>query len=130
MNPHLEAYLKTIGVPKDQAEAALKNWTVAVVKRDHKEIGIVITSGTEIHFVLLGGPAMTRKNTLEFLKPIYDEFGFVTTRTPIAETDDRLRDVLGFKYQWHDESFKYWSLTELPWQKKVTPKPEHSKATP
>lgn len=89
-----------------------------VAQRDGKDVAVVITKGTEIHFVSLHDKhAMTRKNTLEHLAPIYAEWSFVTTKVPITETDHRLREILGFKYQWHDANFSYWTLFALPFQK-------------
>ena len=63
-------------------------------------------------------PGMTRKNVLAALRPIMDEFGMITTRVPITETDHKLRDVLGFKQTWADERFTYFAMTELPWSRK------------
>jgi hypothetical protein len=98
--------------------ASPKDWKRQVATRDGKDVAVVLTKGTEIHFVSLDEKrAMTRKNTLEFLKPIHDEFGYVTTRVPIAETNHRLREILGFQYQWSDENFSYWILHDLPWSK-------------
>ncbi len=103
-------YLAALGL-------SVEGWKKEVATRDGQDVAVVVSKGTEIHFVSLGGPAMTRKNTLEFLKPIYDEFGFVTTRVPIDVTDHKLRRVLGFKQTWADAQFSYWCMTELPFQK-------------
>ena len=107
------------GVPIE--EIKIPGWDCSVARRNGKPCALVITRGTEIHFQSVGGAAMTRKNTLEYLKPIFDEWGFVTTRTFVGETDHKLRNVLGFKYQWTDGQFDYWTLFALPFAKKANP---------
>ena len=113
---YVQSYLAAGGALE---QLKIPGWDVSIAKRDGKDCAVVITRGTEIHFESLGGPAMTRKNTLEYLTEIYREWGFVTTRTLATETDDRLRHVLGFKYQWTDGQFKYWTLFALPFSKKA-----------
>ena len=114
----LKRYLEAVGLPGSEVSLRRDGWDVQIAQRDGKDVAIVVTRGTEIHFVSLHEKhAMTRKNTLAFLEPIYREWGFVTTRVPIAETNDRLRDVLGFRYQWRDENFRYFTLTQLPFSK-------------
>ena len=97
---------------------SVEGWDRAVAQRDGVDVAVVVTKGTEIHFISLDEKrAMTRKNTLAFLKPIFDKFGFVTTRVPIDVADHRLRHILGFTQTWQDDRFTYWSMTELPFQK-------------
>ena len=62
--------------------------------------------------------AMSRRNTLQFIRPILDEHGFVTTRVPRSETDHKLRTRLGFTETWADDNFTYFALTELPFERK------------
>lgn len=102
-------------------EASLNGWKAEVAQRAGEDVGLVLTKGCEIHFVIfdpLAHRAMSRKNTLKFLKPVFEEFGYVTTRVPIAETDHTLRERLGFTFAWQDERFTYWTLTELPFQRR------------
>ena len=121
MASKLSRYLASVGLPGSEPLLRKDGWDVQIAQRDGKDVAIVIVKGTEIHFCSLDEKrAMTRKNTLQFLRPIYDEWGFVTTRTPITETNDRLRSILGFKFQWHDQTYKYWTLFALPFQKAIT----------
>jgi hypothetical protein len=108
-------YLRGLGMNP----AMLKGWKVRVAQRAGEDVAIVITSGPEIHFVSLGGPAMTRKNTLEFLAPLIKRFGYATTRVPREVTDHKLRNMLGFVPTWNDNLFTYWALTELPFQRRT-----------
>lgn len=115
----LTRYLEAVGLPGSEVSLRRDGWDVQIAQRDGKDCAVVCTKGPEVHFVSLHEKhAMTRKNTLEFLSKPFFEWGFVTTRTPVAETNDRLRTCLGFKYQWTDGMHKFWMMTELPWQKK------------
>lgn len=103
----------------DQVEIIKRDgWDHHVAYRGDEAVADVFIKGSEIHFESrVGKRAMTRKNTLEFLKKIYDQFGYVTTNVPLGETDHRLRKVLGFQYMNSDNSYSYWVLTDLPFQK-------------
>lgn len=114
----LKRYLEAVGLPGSEVSLRRDGWDVQIAQRDGKDVAIVVSRGTEIHFVSLHEKhAMTRKNTLAFLEPIYREWGFVTTRVPQLETNHRLREILGFQLQWRDENFSYWSMTKLPFSK-------------
>lgn len=109
------AYLDDLGIPTEE----LGDWKLEVATRAGRDVAVVATSGTEIHFVSLDeGRAMSRRNTLAFLEPIFTEHGLVTTRVPIAETDHKLRERLGFTETWADENFRYFAMTALPFQRK------------
>lgn len=106
-------YLEQLGLP------AVEGWKFEVARRAGVDVAVVATKGPEIHFVsLTPGRAMTRRNTLQFLEPILAEHGYATTRVPIAETDHKLREHLGFTETWRDHAFTYWALTEIPFKRK------------
>lgn len=93
-------------------------WNHHVAYRDGEPVADVFIKGCEIHFESrVEKKAMTRKNTLEFLKKVYDQFGYVMTSVPLDVTDHKLRKILGFQYMNSDNLFSYWVLTELPFQK-------------
>lgn len=114
MDARLIRYLESIGVGAD----ALEGWTVEIAMKDGVDAGFVISKGSEIHIYPFYAGAMSRKNIIDHLSPILAEFGFATTRTPITEQDDRLRTVLGFTETWRCNKYKYWAITELPFQRK------------
>lgn len=115
----LERYLRTLNIDLDGAKANLHEWDVRIAKRADADVAICVSKGTELHFVSLAeGKAMSRRNMLEALEPILKEHGYVTTRVPIEENNHKLRIKLGFMNTWSDDSFSYWALTELPYQKK------------
>lgn len=114
MDQRVIDYLQSIGAKPD----ALDGWSVAIAQRGGIDVAIVITSGPEIHFVSLVGPrAMSRKNIAEHMKPLFDRYGFVTTRTALSEKDHKLREHLGFEPVWCDESCQYWFCAEPPYQR-------------
>lgn len=114
MDARLIDYLASIGAMPD----ALDGWTISTAQRAGVDVGFVITRGPEIHMLSIVGPrGMSRRNILEFMRPVFEEHGYVSTRVPLAETDHRLRESLGFTQTWQDQHFTYWSLTVLPYQK-------------
>lgn len=117
MDKRAEKYLEGLGFPLE----GLDGWKIEVAKRAGVDVAIVATKGTEIHFVSLSeGKAMSRLNTREFLAPLLDEYGYATTRVPIAVTNHKLRERLGFTQTWHDANFTYWVLTEMPFPRSTT----------
>ncbi len=115
MDPRLVRYLASIGFGSD----ALDGWTVSVAQRDGVDCCFVLINGPEIHILPFeDGKAMTRKNVIETLTPLLDEFGYVTTRVPRTETNHKLRTTLGFEQTWQDDQFTYFALTELPFRRK------------
>jgi hypothetical protein len=114
MDARLVDYLAGLGVMPD----ALDGWTIRVAQRAGVDVAFVITRGPEIHMLSIAERrAMSRRNIIEFIKPLLERFGYCTTRVPLAETDHRLRDTLGFTRTWQDDHFSYWVLTNLPYQK-------------
>lgn len=110
----VEDCLADLGLPLD----AMDDWQCHIAQRAGKDVAAVIVKGPEIHFAsLTGSPAISRKNVLEFMKPVFDEFGYVCTRVPIAVTDHKLREKLGFMNTWADDAFTYWHAYALPFQK-------------
>ena len=113
----LQDYLITIDVNDD----VLSQWDIKKAYRDGQHVGYVIIKGCEIHMLSTNeNKAMSRKNIKEFIEPLIESYGYCTTRVPIAETDHKLREVLGFEHGWSDENFSYWSLTKVPFQKEKT----------
>lgn len=100
------------------AALAFDGWKVVTARRGDEDVAHVYTRGPEIHIeTLVQGRALTRRNIIEHLAPLVEEFGYATTRVPIAETNHKLREKLGFVQTWHDDKFTYWAMTELPYQK-------------
>lgn len=116
MDPRVVAYMKSI----DADPASLDGWVVSEAFRDGEPVGFVAVNGTEIHILPTAERrAMTRRNILQFLEPIFAAHGYATTRVPIDTTDHRLREHLGFRETWRDERFIYFAATKLPYQRRV-----------
>ena len=114
MDARLVAYLSTLGA----TPAALDGWTVHTAQRGGVDVAFVITKGSEIHFVSLVGPrAMSRKNIVQYLCPLIEEYGYASTRVPASETNHKLRESLGFICVWQDENYSYWMLMHCPYQR-------------
>lgn len=114
MDERAAEYLEGLGLSPSE----LDGWTVEVAQRAGRDVGVVAMLGSEIHIVSIDPRrAMTRKNTLQFLEPIFAEFGYATTRVPLDITDHKLREVLGFTETWRDDKFTYWAMTALPFQR-------------
>lgn len=118
MDKRLVGYLASLGADP----ACLEGWTIRTAQRAGVDVAFVASLGPEIHFVSLVGPrAMSRKNIAEHLGAVIQEHGYATTRVPLAETNHRLREALGFTQSWADENYTYWVLTEAPYKKGQPP---------
>lgn len=77
-----------------------------------------ILNGTEIHFALVPqfrGSAVLRQRTREFLRPMFERMGFLTTRVVLTAKEQRqFVERVGFKPTWCDTIFQYYMLSELP----------------
>lgn len=117
MDARLADYLRAIGADPE----VLDDWTIQTAQRDGEDVGFVITNGPEIHMLsICDKKAMSRRNIVQFVKPLLDEYGYVATRVPISETNHRLRVALGFELTWNDENFTYWALTKIPYERGVS----------
>ena len=111
----LSSYLEKIGID----DSVLDGWDVQKAYRDGEFVGYVIIKGCEIHMLSTNdSKAMSRKNITEFISPLIDTYGYCTTRVPLSEENHKLRKMLGFVRAWEDEQFSYWTLTEMPFQRK------------
>lgn len=119
MHPLILQYLTTLGMNEEQARAALTGWTVSTAMRHGEPAAIMLTQGSEIHMVSLNDrKALSRRIIAEFLNPLIEEYGYATTKVPIAVEDHTLRTRLGFQCTWQDANFTYWAVTEIPYQRK------------
>lgn len=116
MNVLVESYLTSLGVTD------LPGWTITEAQRNGRAAGFVLTNGSEIHIAPMDrGESLSRRNIHQFIAPLLQEFGYVTTRVPLLETDHSLFLRVGFKQTWADLNFTYWALTELPYPRRSKP---------
>jgi hypothetical protein len=105
------------GLPLD---ACMDGWTFTPYERDGEVVAIAATDGPEIHFAIAPGARHTviaRHRTAEFLAPLFERHGYLTTRTaPDAPQRDFLTR-LGFHFTWNSGEFDHYMLAALPWAK-------------
>lgn len=113
-----ETYLKTLfGEGADTS--GLDDWEVVPGFIDGEHAATALIKGSEIHFGLV--PAfrnrVTRGRTREFLKPLLERNGFLTTRVLLASPDkQQFVERVGFKRTWEDDTFQFYLLGALPWR--------------
>lgn len=84
--------------------------------RIHGEVrAMAALQGTEIHFAAAPGCRVIAKHrTREFLKPLLDRRGYLTTRAVLGGAAHDFLTRLGFAHTWRDEQFDHYMLTALP----------------
>jgi hypothetical protein len=103
------------------ATAADNGWEIHTLTRDGQVSGYAMVKGTEIHFKVVDGfeHKVIRKNvTRNFLRPLFDRFDLLTTRVPHDDSKSRrFIERLGFRETWGDDSYNYFMLTALPFER-------------
>lgn len=80
--------------------------------------GAAVLKGTEFHCQLSDGFRMSRKDMREFLRPLFERHGFLTTRVVHEDVaNQRFNRAFGFEKTWSDERFHYYILTALPFER-------------
>lgn len=89
---------------------------------DGQLVATLLRKGTEVHFAIskaYRGKTINRRRTREFLQPVLDEHGFLTTRLlHDRKGQQRFIERIGFKKTWSDARFNYFMLTDLPFERK------------
>ena len=97
-------------------------WSERLYERGGKAVARLIRMGSEVHFEIHPEHrhrVIYRHVTREFLRPVFEEHGFLTTRThPRDFKSQAFIERLGFERTWSDENFDYYMLTALPFGKK------------
>lgn len=76
--------------------------------------------GAEIHVRFNREGVITRRKVREFLGPMLEELGLLTTRVRLGdERSARFVQRLGFKKTWSDEAYDYFNLTALPFSRET-----------
>lgn len=102
----------------DFAASIFDGWDVIPAYVADKHVATAILKGTEIHLYVLPQYRLRvflRGRMQQFLDPMMDEFGFLTTRV-MHEQKGQQKFVarLGFKPTWADAQFQYYMLGRLP----------------
>ncbi len=100
--------------------SAFDGWEVVPGYLDGEHAATAVVKGTEIHFAIVPQfrrKAVLRRRTQEFLRPLFERRGFLTTRVPRgSDKNKRFVERVGFKPTWQDETFQYYLLGNLPWR--------------
>lgn len=78
----------------------------------------LLVAGAEVHVDLHRPGVVTRRSVRAALVPLLEEFGFVTTRTELADQRSRrFVEAIGFRETWADDLYTYYILTKKPFSK-------------
>lgn len=120
--PIIEDVMDDLGISRYDALQILHNWDVIPGYVDGELVASIIHCGTEVHFAIsksARGKTISRRRTREFLKPLFDEKGFLTTRLLHRHKGpQRFIERIGFVKTWSDDEYNYFMLTELPFERK------------
>ena len=99
----------------------MAGWQMVPWEVNGRTIGVAATSGTEIHFAVdpqWRTRAMTRERVRQFLAPLIEKRGYLTTRAidPTQPQRDFLRK-LGFDMTHEHDSIEHFMLSGLPFAK-------------
>lgn len=76
---------ETLFITEEQFLASLDGWeSEAIYDSNGDLLGGIMRKGPELHFVTTG-KSIPRRIMRQVLEPIFDEYGYVTTRTPKHE---------------------------------------------
>lgn len=109
------------GAAPEALERALAEWEVLEFVQDGEVRGVAIVKGTEFHFQTFPGFRPRRAQMREFLRPLLERHGYLTTR--VAHDDlanQRFNRAFGFERTWSDGRFHYFLLDKLPFGKEGT----------
>lgn len=120
--PMIEAIIEELGITRYEVLQMLHDWDVTPGYVDGQLVAAIIHAGSEVHFAISKahrGKVVSRRRTRDFLKPLFDEKGFLTTRLlHDRKGQQRFIERIGFKKTWSDEKYNYFMLTELPFERK------------
>lgn len=115
------AEMRKSGQDESRLREILATWELHPFYEGEDLKGVAMTKGTEYHCHLAPGFRLSRRVMRDFLKPLFDRHGFLTTRVAHDDTaNQRFNQVFGFKLMWSDDRFHYYMMTELPFEEKKT----------
>lgn len=101
----------------------LEDWEVLPGYVDGELAWTMVAKGCEVHFALAQDwhpQASMRGRIREFLKPKFDQLGFLTTRVLHSRPQQKkFVQRIGFKPTWRDPQVEYFMLTSLPFERKT-----------
>lgn len=98
-------------------ESLRSEWTIHPLKINSIEVAAACMSGSEIHFAIAPEwrhRVIAKLRTQEFLRPLFEIHGFLTTRAIPNAKHDRFLTRMGFMRTWNDGIHDHYMMTELP----------------
>jgi hypothetical protein len=102
-------------LPEELVSEALTWELVPYEDEGLKAVGVI--KGMEFHVHLAPGVKFKRHKMREALRPLFERWGFLTTRTKLGD-EARLLKLFGFEPTWDDGCIQYWMMTALPFERK------------
>jgi hypothetical protein len=83
--------------------------------------GIGMSRGSEFHFLQTPEFSLDRKAMRESIAPLFEKFGFLTTRLLLGDiSNQRFNRLFGFQPTWSDKTFQFFMMTKLPFGERTT----------
>ena len=122
LQPIVQSIRKGTSLSAPAILASLKDWDATPGFVDGQHVATLVSKGTEVHFSLVPGwrPKASHRGAIrELLRPVFDRYGFLTTRVrhdrPHLKTFVRR---VGFHPTWRDTDHEYFLLGRLPFERK------------
>ena len=121
LSPIINEIVAGSGMTHQQAIEHLRGWHVVPHFVDGHHAATAVLKGTEIHFAIVPEfrrRLINRSNTREFLRPMFEKHGFLTTRIEQGRTAQQgFVKRIGFEPTWSDGQFQYFILADLPFER-------------
>ena len=97
-------------------------WSEVFHTKNDVAVARLMHAGSEVHFEVHPEHrhrVIYRGVTREFLRPLFEQYGFLTTKVPLLDSvNKRFVQRIGFVSTWSDMDYDYFMLTALPFEKK------------
>jgi hypothetical protein len=120
----IRTFIEWAGLPKGSRDL-LRGWSICPLYRNKELAGIAIVSGTEIHFACAPEQRhvlIQRTRAREFLRPLMERRGFLTTRVYHGDGADKRKrfiERLGFVHTHSETCWDHYMLSDLPFGKET-----------
>ena len=117
----LDDFVAWTGIEPTEAvmQSLREAWTLHPYKVGDEVRAIACMSGSEIHFAVAPqwrNRLIQRKRTRDFLAPLFERHGFLTTRTEPDAKHHEFLTRLGFERTYNDGAFDHYFLCDLPFK--------------
>ena len=99
---------------------SMDGWEFTPYPNDGEARAIAALHGTEVHFCVAPEwrhKVIARRRTREFLRPMFERRGYLTTRAVQGAETHSFLTRIGFVPTWENGNVTHYMLTELPFGK-------------